>query len=163
MKGSKILAGLRNGTILKIDSKDSKKEIIKSHSDGEAWGLAVADKDTFVTSGNDNKIYVWDAKTRKPTALAEICDEEKKSKTGGANSLTEYAPSKCARAVANNVAENGNVVNGLNDGWVIVRSGENGIHKIIKTLTDSAEWNECMAYSPDDTIVYIVWGFLQYY
>ena len=74
MKGSKILAGLRNGTILKIDSKDSKKEIIKSHSDGETWGLAVADKDTFVTSGNDNKIYVWDAKTRKSTALAEFCD-----------------------------------------------------------------------------------------
>jgi WD40 repeat protein len=153
MKGSKILAGLRNGTILEIDSKGSKKEIMKSHSDGEAWGLAVADKDTFVTSGDDNKIYVWDAKTRKPTALAEICDEEKKSKAGGASSLTEYAPSKCARAVAINVAGNGNVAIGHNDGRVTVRSGVKGIDKIIKTLTDSAEWIECMAYSPDGTML----------
>ena len=153
MKGSKILAGLRNGTILKIDSKDSKKEIIKSHSDGEAWRLAVADKDTFVTSRDDNKIYVWDAKTRKSTAIAEICDEEKMSKASRINSLTEYAPSKCARSVAINVAGNGNVVNGHNDGRVTVRSGVKGIDKIIKTLTDSAEWIECMAYSHDGTML----------
>ena len=138
MKGNKILAGLRNGTILEIDSKSSKKEIIKSHSDGEAWRLAVADKDTFITSGNDNKIYVWNAKTRKPTALAEICDEEKKSKAGRVSSLTEYTASKCARAVAINVAGNGNVAIGHNDGRVTVRSEVKGIEKIIKTLTDSA-------------------------
>ena len=131
MKGSKIFAGLRNGIIFEIDSKGSKKEIMKSHSDGEEWGLAVAYKDTFVTSGYDNKIYVWDAKTRKSTALAEICDEEKKSKASRVSSLTEYAPSKCARAVAINVARNGNVAIGHNDGRVTVRSGVNDIDKII--------------------------------
>ena len=82
---------------------------MKSHSDGEAWGLAVADKDTFVTSGDDNKIYVWDLKNRKSTALAEIWNEEKNSKAGGASSLTEYAPSKCGRSVAVNVGWNCNI------------------------------------------------------
>ena len=112
---------------------------MKSHCDCEAWGLAVTDKDTFVTSGDDNKIYVWDTKNKKSTAITEICDEVKKLKAGGASSLTEYAPSKCARAVAINVAGNRNVAIGHNDWRVTVRSGVKDIYKIIKTLIDRAE------------------------
>mmetsp|Transcript_42835 Transcript_42835/g.50228 ORF Transcript_42835/g.50228 Transcript_42835/m.50228 type:complete len:569 (+) Transcript_42835:31-1737(+) len=149
MKGDKILAGLRNGTILEIDSKGAKKEIMKSHSDGEAWGLAHAGGDTFVTSGDDNKIYTWDMKSRKSTACGEICDEDAKSKAGGASSLTEYAPSKCARAVAVNCNGSGHVAIGHNDGRVTIRESAKHVDKIVHTLKDSKEWIEAMSFSPD--------------
>lgn len=149
MKGSNILAGLRNGTILEIDGSDNKKEIMKSHSDGEAWGLGIADDGHFVTSGDDNQLYSWNISTRKWESCAEICDEDKKPKKGSASSLTSYAPSKCARAVAVNKAGNGHVAVGHNDGRVTIRSGVADLGTITNTLTDSDEWVEAMEYSPD--------------
>ena len=65
MMGDKILAGLRNGCIIEIDSNDKCTEIMKSHSDGETWGLGLAGDDNFVTSGDDNNLYSWQMSTRK--------------------------------------------------------------------------------------------------
>lgn len=149
LKGGNILAGLRNGTILEISSSDAKKEIMVSHSSGETWGLDIVDDNTFVTSGDDNQLFAWSIKNRKSTQAAEICDEDAQSKSGGASSLTEFAPSKCARAVAVNSAGNGHVAVGHNDGRVTVRGGVNDLKKVAYTLQDSAEWIEAMAYSPD--------------
>lgn len=149
MKGSNILAGLRNGTILEINSSDAKKEIMKSHSSGETWGLDIADDKHFVTSGDDNQLFTWDITSRKATASSNLCDEDAHPKKGGASSLTEFAPSKCARAVAVNSNGNGHVAVGHNDGRVTIRGGITNLNKVSKTLKDSQEWIEAMSYSPD--------------
>ena len=49
-----MLVGMRNGTIW-LD----KKPIMKSHSDGEVWGLDYIEDQGPVTSGDDNKVMLW--------------------------------------------------------------------------------------------------------
>jgi microtubule-associated protein-like 1/2 len=157
-----ILAGLRDGTILEISKAGDKCEIMKSHCDGEAWGLGIVDDDCFVTSGDDNQLFTWSIKDRKAICCGEICDEDKKAKKGGASSMTQYSPSKCGRAVAVN-KHNGHVAVGHNDGRVTIRNGPKDL-KCCKTICDSDEWIEAMEYSPDgcflavgshDNLVYI--------
>jgi len=148
MFNGSIVAGLRDGTILEISGSDATTEVMKSHSTGETWGLAIADDSHFVTSGDDNKVLSWDMGDRKCCAEAEVCDEESHPKAGGASTLSDLAPSQCARAVAINAGGNGHVAVGHNDGRVTIRSSTNNL-KVTKTLTDSDEWIECMAYSPD--------------
>lgn len=148
MHNGNIIAGLRNGTIVEINSSDKITEVMKSHSDGEAWGLDIADDDNFVTTGDDNQTISWSIKERKSTGHAQICDVDAKPKKGAASSLTEYAASKCGRAVAVNSKGNGHVAVGHNDGRVTVRGGIGSLDDIVKTLQDSDEWIEAMAYSP---------------
>lgn len=149
LHGGNILAGLRNGTILEISSSDATKEIMKSHCDGETWGLAIADDDHFTTSGDDNQIYTWNIGDRKWVAEASICDEDAHPKKGAASSLTQYAPSKCGRAVAINCNGNGHVAIGHNDGRVTIRGGATNLNNVAHCLNDSDEWIETMSYSPD--------------
>ncbi|CAI2384541.1 unnamed protein product [Moneuplotes crassus] len=107
MDGSNIIAGLRKGNIIEINSGGKITEIMNSHSDGEAWGLDIDSSGTIVTSGDDNHLYSWSIKDRKSTSHGEIYDEYDGPKKNGASSLTSYAVSKCTRAVAINSTGNG--------------------------------------------------------
>lgn len=69
-----MLAGLSNGTILELRGilsapQAPKTEVlIRSHYDGEAWGLAMVDlpdRRLFFTSGDDNTILLFDAEAKK--------------------------------------------------------------------------------------------------
>ena len=66
-----------------------------------------------------------------------------------ANKMTKLAPSKCARAVAINTTGNGDIAIGHNDGRVSIRAGIEYLDSVKKIINDSAEWIECMVYSPD--------------
>jgi len=58
--GDSALVGCRNGSIYKVNiTSNEKATIMESHSDGEVWGLAVANKDTIITTGDDNQIKGW--------------------------------------------------------------------------------------------------------
>lgn len=149
VSGDKILAGLINGDIIEING-DDKTTIMESHSKGEAWGLAPAGDDLVITSGDDNMLKVWSLSDRKCVARGEICDENAKPKKGAASSLSNLAPSKCARGVAW-CEQNGNVAVGHNDGRVTIRESWEALDTITATLTESAEWIEAMAYSPCGT------------
>lgn len=148
MMGDCIVAGLRDGTILEIKG-DDKKVVMKSHSCGETWGLDICDEDHFVTSGDDNQIFTWSIKDRKCVSEGEVCHENKDAKTGGASTMSNYAASKCARAVAVNTNGNCHVAIGHNDGRVTIRAGPKDLGTIKHTLMDSDEWIETMSYSPD--------------
>jgi WD40 repeat protein len=144
-----VIAGLRNGTIVEIDSASNVKTLMKSHSDGELWGLVICPHTGFViTTCDDNKILVWDSKERK--CVAEGIINEKagiKPKTMGASTLSPFPPNQMARSVAINPT-NGNVAIGLNDGQLSVRESTKEINKVIATKTDAKEWIEAMSYSP---------------
>jgi WD40 repeat protein len=66
---------------------------MESHSEGEVWGLAPADDDHVVTSGDDNKIKTWNVSSRKCEVTGKISNESRKAPAGGASSLTELPDS----------------------------------------------------------------------
>ena len=107
MSGDQILAGLSNGTILELKNVlsnpgDIQCEIqIRSHYDGEAWGLAkvdVLDKNFYFTSGDDNTILLYDVEGRKCIGEGQISTVEDikslppKKKRGGASSMSNQHP-----------------------------------------------------------------------
>lgn len=110
-----------------IELDTDKRTIVQeSHSDGETWGLARAGDGFFVTSGDDNKIKTWNMKTRKCVQTGTICTSERKTKRGGAASLTDMADSQCARAVSW-CPTNGNVAVGHNDGTLTIRASKDNL------------------------------------
>ena len=58
--GNQAVVGCRNGNILHINLADGERKILmKSHSDGEVWGLSVVGTNGVMTSGDDNKMFFW--------------------------------------------------------------------------------------------------------
>jgi len=73
---------MRNGNIVEYDLKKNAKEVIMhSHHDGEVWGLCtLEDQGVFITSGDDNKIYMYDMAKRKCIQQGLVCLDESKKK-----------------------------------------------------------------------------------
>lgn len=69
-----LLVGLKNGNITEYDIRKNGKEVImRSHCDGEVWGLCVIpNQNKFVTSGDDNKLLLYDVPTRKLIATGQV-------------------------------------------------------------------------------------------
>jgi len=149
--GNNILVGLRDGTILETNTSNSKKILMQSHSDGEAWGLSICPNTGLIaTTCDDNKVMTWDPESRKCIATAIINKVPGvKKRIGGASTLSIFPPNQSGRATAINKA-NGNVAVGINNGEVHIHSDLKSL-KLIKTLTPSKEWIEVIQYSPDGT------------
>jgi WD40 repeat protein len=62
-----LLVGLKNGSIIEFDiQKNAKEVIMHSHHDGEVWGMCVIpNQNKFITSGDDNKLLLYDITDRK--------------------------------------------------------------------------------------------------
>ena len=99
----KVLSGLSNGTILELNGvlsnpTDTQCEIqIRSHYDGEAWGLAMVDNPDrclYFTSGDDNTILLYGSRSKKCIGEGRISTVEDlktlpaKKKRGGASSMS---------------------------------------------------------------------------
>jgi WD40 repeat protein len=55
--GAQVVLGCRNGSIILINLEDgSRNQLMKSHSEGELWGLSVIETNGVMTSGDDNKM-----------------------------------------------------------------------------------------------------------
>lgn len=61
---------------------------MKSHCDGEVWGLAPVADNEIVTSADDNQIMVWDFVNRKCENSVEISTESRTAPRGGASTLS---------------------------------------------------------------------------
>jgi len=97
-----ILAGLSNGTIMELKNvmtnptAPEMETQIRSHYDGEAWGLAIVDlpgRCLYFTSGDDNQILLYSgmAKTcigEGRIAAKDLAKLPPKPKRGGASSMS---------------------------------------------------------------------------
>jgi WD40 repeat protein len=101
----KLVVGDNNGRIVEIDDGDEIKVLMNSHSTGETWGLDLLDEGRFVTSGDDNKVMVWNIEDHTCVGEDIVSEQNKKSRRGKASTMSKLAASKCARAVACNKAE----------------------------------------------------------
>lgn len=61
---------------------------MKSHCDGEVWGLATINDNCIVTSADDNQLMVWDIANRKNETVAVISNESRNASRGGASTLS---------------------------------------------------------------------------
>lgn len=103
-----LLVGLRNGTIIEypkvLESGDSVPEhrvLMTSHFEGEAWGLHVLDDNTVITSGDDNRINLFDSGSKKFVRSGKVSENKMKdpAKKSTASSISQFPPNKQARAV----------------------------------------------------------------
>ena len=145
--GSSLLIGQRDGTITlcNVDGSD-RKNIMMSHSDGEVWGLHQKPDGCIVTSGDDNKVMVWDPVSRTHQKTIKVSDRSVKAKRGGASTLSRLPDSQCSRAVTCN---NEWIAIAGNDGAVSIRSCSSPDVEA-HLIQDSREWCEVMAFSPDN-------------
>ena len=145
--GSSLLIGQRDGTITlcNVDGSD-RKNIMSSHSDGEVWGLHQKPDGCIVTSGDDNKVMVWDPVSRTHQKTIKVSDRSVKAKRGGASTLSKLPDSQCSRAVTCN---NDWIAIAGNDGAVSIRSMSSPDVEA-HLIQDSREWCEVMAFSPDN-------------
>lgn len=141
----KLVVGQRDGTIT-CHENGTNTDIMKSHSDGEVWGLDQCADGTVVTSGDDNKVMFWDPNTRKHCKTVKVTDRREKSRRGRASTLSKLPDSQCSRCVC------------TNDQWLAI-AGNDGAVSIRQCsapdtechlLKDSTEWIEVMAFSPDN-------------
>ena len=140
-----LIVGQRDGTI-SINTNGTNRDIMKSHHEGEVWGLDQTADGTVVTSGDDNKVMFWDPNTRCSTKVVAVSNKSRKAKRGGASTLSDLPDSQCSRSVAVNDQY---LAVAANDGSITVRSLSSP-GDVIKEMTDSSEWIEVMAFSPDN-------------
>lgn len=147
---SKMCVGLRDGTIFTVDvGSGDKKAVMYSHSEGETWGLCV-DGDSVWTGGDDNKVMKWNPAEHKMELCVKVTDrKEKQNKGRGSGSTANTAMSQQCRAVATN--DSWFAISG-NDGKVSVRA-KSDIDTELHLLKEANEWNECMSFSPDGTML----------
>jgi WD40 repeat protein len=150
MVGDKILAGLRNGTIIEIEG-GKQVPVMKSHSDGELWGLCIKDN-IIATSCDDNRVIVWDTTQRKAITETILNDKPGAKLKYGASTLSTLPDNQCSRALTLNRL-NGHIAVGLNDGAIQIRESITNINKVVKSMKDSQRWIECMMYSPDGNLL----------
>lgn len=91
---------------------------------------------------------VFDPKARKTLATGIVNEVAgQKKKIGGASTLSTYPPNQCSRAAA--LSKKGELAIGVNNGEVHIFNVKE-LSKPVKTLKESKEWVEVLAYSPDD-------------
>ena len=80
-----LLVGLRNGSILEfknVMNQDNPVEdcLVQSHFEGEVWGLEVVPgQNKVLTSGDDNKVMMYDFETRMFERKGTVSDHKSAS------------------------------------------------------------------------------------
>lgn len=150
-----LLVGLRNGTIIEypkvLESGDSTPEqrvLMSSHFEGETWGLCVLDDNTVVTSGDDNRINLFDTDNKKFIRGGKVSENKMKdlAKKSTASSMSQFPPNKQSRAVCVSMKHNHLVVCS-NMGKTSIRDFSD-FDKKVCSLKQAKEWSEVASYSP---------------
>jgi len=147
--GNNVVVGdLEGGITLYTDG--AKVNSWKGHSMGEVWGLDIADK-SFITSGDDNKIMLWDYAERKNIAIGRINEKPGTKLKEGASTLSPLPDNQCSRAVAYN-PKTKEIAVATNNGEVHIHDIDK-LDTVKKNLACAKRWIEIMRYSPNgDTL-----------
>jgi len=143
VRDGKRLVGMRCGTI-----KCDDQVLMRSHSDGEVWGLCYVDGMGPITSGDDNKVICWSDADRNASKYCDkVTDRATSCKAGGASTLADTPDSQQFRAVA---CHGDHIAIGDNAGGVTIRkTADPSSADGEQYIADSGEWIEAMAFSPD--------------
>lgn len=145
IKNGNMLVGTRDGCITECGLDGSGKNVVMySHSDGEVWGLSIYPNGNAVTSGDDNQVLWWNPNERKRECHCAVSTRKVHVKRG-ASTLSRLPASQCSRAVAISEHHEGVVAVATNDGHVEVKNKDGQL----ADFSDSKEWIEAMAFSPD--------------
>ncbi|CAI2383913.1 unnamed protein product [Moneuplotes crassus] len=170
--GETLLYSTSTGTIVKkkIKIQDNEKFIdeedddivMKSHNNGEAWGVAVH-KNKIYTVGDDNQLIVWDMVRREVSEAYTLWTKENEKKEGvkqktkknrsmkkmTASSMSNKKPFYQARAIAINPHEKHMAI-AFNDCKIVIKHLYN-LDEHIHVIYDPKEWCECLEYNPSMT------------
>lgn len=156
-----LLVGLRNGTVTEFrdvltTENPAENTLIKSHFEGEVWGLElIPETNTVVTCGDDNQIMVYDYESKNWSRKGNVSDHkstnQNKLKSVTASSMSIYPANQQARAICYSKKHNHLVVCS-NMGKVSVRDFTD-LEKKICGLKDATEWCEVAKYSPCETML----------
>jgi len=143
-----ILIGLKDGTICIInESTNNKTIVVKSHSEGEVWGLEVLESGNVLTTGDDNKLMLWSIKERRNKICIPINEKQGDSYQYGLGPLTLFPDNQCSRATSYNSKTNELAI-ATNSGEVQIRDF-NKLNVVKKLLQLDSKWIEVLVYSPD--------------
>ena len=152
------VAGCSNGSIYTFTIEDKKvderkiKELMASHSDGEVWGLDLIDN-LAITSGDDNKIIVWDIVKKKKINTVVIDKIKGEKLKNGASTMSSFADNQCSRFIGINTNFNNHVAVGTNCGEVQIRRSIHLIDRVEAILHEPTRWIEFMSYSPSGELL----------
>ena len=72
-KNGNVLVGSRGGEIIEFGGKEKPPVLMRSHCNGELWGLAPHPvKQEFITVGQDNMLAIWDLTSRRQRKFAKL-------------------------------------------------------------------------------------------
>ena len=136
-----LLMGMKNGNIVIMHYKDKSKRtdiICKSHSLGSVRGLDFISEKHAITSGEDNKIMLWNLRTHSCEAIGDIdsgyngdfsvkdiiSEKKKKAKLNNNKNVNDvnmiYQPYQKSWAVCYN-RQKGHIAVGICNGYVSIR------------------------------------------
>eukprot|EP00826_Nyctotherus_ovalis_P034912 TRINITY_DN294_c0_g1_i12.p1 TRINITY_DN294_c0_g1~~TRINITY_DN294_c0_g1_i12.p1 ORF type:complete len:691 (+),score=144.01 TRINITY_DN294_c0_g1_i12:351-2423(+) len=155
IRDDNLLVGLRDGSISLVPTSEAvlTNYLMKSHHDGEVWGLNITEDGNVITAGDDNKVMVWAPSERRNKVVGAIkvlengSEKVEERAAHKASAVTMLSSDQCARAVAVN-AKTAEVALGLNNGQVQIRD-IGGIDVVKKSVKAGERWIEAMAYSPN--------------
>jgi len=146
-QGTDLLVGLRDGTISLMRNGKLLDNLMRSHHDGEIWGLEVLSDGRVITGCDDNRIMLWDSKTHKLKGIYPINKKPGGKEIYGASSIASLPDNQCCRSICYNPFTK-DVAIANNSGEVQIRKVDK-LEAIKKSLKAANKWIEAMTYSPD--------------
>jgi WD40 repeat protein len=131
-----LVLGLKNGNIKIKKLKDSTKTetiFLKSHSSGSIGGLDFIPECRAITTGEDNKILLWNLRSKKCEAVGKINPLTINQAAQDDNERLILTDANKSSVVSyNNTKEH--IAIGINNGTVSIRNGIKDLNKRIKQI-----------------------------
>lgn len=120
-----IAMGLKNGDIIIKHYRDpTKREVtfLKCHSEGSVGGLDFIPENRVITSGEDNKILLWNLRSKKCECMGLINELLPNPYAQKPSEVYMFQARNKSQCISYNVSKD-HVAVGINDGTISIRKG----------------------------------------